>query len=294
MKIDLQKLDRLRERGGKLIARCPACHEIGSDTAGDNLAIFDNGNFACAAYQQDREHSKRILELVGLPQQRQADCQPSFAPSHSLPRPKPQETPLPRPTPRQVSMVHTLARTLADSVQRCHELAAARQWKDLTVRNAALDLCLGWARFGPALKKPDVVCPDEALCFLYPAGVKVRFPTSGSGKNFRWLKGEGMNVQSLWRLDAITDETAIVWITEGEPDALRLMDLGIGEDRSTHEAVCALPSASYQLSMQELDRLRCRQIIFCPDNDAAGQQATARLAKSLQSISLQLQIRPIQ
>lgn len=294
MKLDLQKLDRLRERGGKLIARCPACHENGRDTAGDNLTIFENDVFACAAWQGDREHSKRILELTGLPQPHQAGYPPSFTPRPALARPTPQETPLPRLSGRQACIVHTLARSLAESSQRCHEFAAAREFQDATVRNAALDLSLGWARFGPALLKPDAACPNEALCFLYPAGVKVRFLASDGGKTFRWLKAERLNTQSLWRLDAITDETETVWITEGEPDALRLMDLGIGEDRSKREAVCALPSASYRLRRQELDRLRCRQVIFCPDNDAAGQQAATRLAQSLQTISIPLQIRPIQ
>jgi len=195
---------------------------------------------------------------------------------------------------RQARIIHALAKTLAESPLRCHQLAESRKWQDSTVRNAALDLSLGWARFGNGLAKPDAGCPDEALCFLYSAGVKVRFPAKDGGKTFRWLKGEGLNVQSLWRLDAITHETETVWITEGEPDALRLMDMGIGEDRATREAVCALPSASYRLRSEELDRLRGRQVIFCPDNDPAGQQAAERLAQSLQPISINLSIRPIQ
>ena len=65
MKLDLKKLQNVRECGNKIIAACPACRENGGDSAGQHLAVFANGRFACAAHQKDREHSARVLQLAG-------------------------------------------------------------------------------------------------------------------------------------------------------------------------------------------------------------------------------------
>lgn len=65
MKLDLNKLQNVRTRNGKTLAACPACRENGGDSAGEHLAIFPSGGFACAAHQKDREHSTRILSIAG-------------------------------------------------------------------------------------------------------------------------------------------------------------------------------------------------------------------------------------
>lgn len=63
--IDIAKLENVRERGGKTIARCPACAEDGGDKTGNHLVIFEEGRFGCAAFPGDPEHRKRIYALVG-------------------------------------------------------------------------------------------------------------------------------------------------------------------------------------------------------------------------------------
>jgi hypothetical protein len=83
MKLDTAKLEKVKQRGGKIIAACPACVEIGRDTGGDNLAIFDDGRFACAAFQTDKEHARRILELVG-----REDWRETRQKRHDLPCPE--------------------------------------------------------------------------------------------------------------------------------------------------------------------------------------------------------------
>ena len=65
MKLELDRLEKVRERGSRTFARCPACAEIDRDRAGDNLVIFASGCFSCAAFQGDRGHARRILELAG-------------------------------------------------------------------------------------------------------------------------------------------------------------------------------------------------------------------------------------
>lgn len=81
MKLDLKRLTKVRQRGDKIAAACPACREAERDTDGDNLVIFSDGRFACAANQGDAEHSRRILALAGTNEGRTT---PTF-PGPSLP-----------------------------------------------------------------------------------------------------------------------------------------------------------------------------------------------------------------
>lgn len=67
MNIDISRLENVRQREGKLVARCPACVEKGHDNTGNHLCVYDDGRFACCVYPgaSGKEHRKRILELVG-------------------------------------------------------------------------------------------------------------------------------------------------------------------------------------------------------------------------------------
>lgn len=109
-------------------------------------------------------------------------------------------------------------------------------------------------------------------------------------KTFRFLKSEGLNHKSLWRSELITQDTKTVWITEGEPDALRLMELGIGEISGNTEVVCALPDAGYTIRRDEIDLLRGREIVFVPDTDPAGTEAVQRLTRLFTEASIPLSI----
>ncbi len=67
MSLDLAKLEKVRQSGGKTTARCPACAETGNDIAGDHLFINPDGKFGCVLNQstEGAGHRKRIFELVG-------------------------------------------------------------------------------------------------------------------------------------------------------------------------------------------------------------------------------------
>jgi len=60
--LDLNKLDNVVERGGKTIARCPACASRGRDSHGNHLVIFDNGAYSCIV--GDATHRKEIYRLA--------------------------------------------------------------------------------------------------------------------------------------------------------------------------------------------------------------------------------------
>jgi hypothetical protein len=69
MSIDISRLESVRERGEKVIARCPACAEAGHDQKGEHLVINKNGGFGCVLYPGDsadaKQHRKRIFALCG-------------------------------------------------------------------------------------------------------------------------------------------------------------------------------------------------------------------------------------
>lgn len=283
MKLILERLEKPKERGGRIIARCPACAEIGKDTAADNLAIFENGNFACAVYQGDAEHSKRILQLAGDKSQIKREfITPVYRPA------PPSEPPLPRLTPRQVEVMLRCIERLGKSDQLCISIAAKRGWKPETIRHAAQDMSMGWLNFDGDVRKPDSTCPDSAPCFIYSAGLKVRFMGPDGKKTFRFLKSEGLNHKSLWRSELITRNTKTVWLTEGEPDALRLMDMGIDEIDGNTEVVCALPDGGYTIRRDEIELLRGREVIFVPDTDEKGLKAKHRLTRIFTEASISL------
>jgi hypothetical protein len=63
--IDVTRLTCIFQKEGKTVARCPACAERGGDTKGNNLVVFKDGKFGCAAYPSDRAHNRAILKLAG-------------------------------------------------------------------------------------------------------------------------------------------------------------------------------------------------------------------------------------
>ena len=68
MSLDLSKLQNVvKQSNGEIQARCPACAAAGQDTKGEHLKIYATGRYACAANQGDKEHTKEIHKLAGVP-----------------------------------------------------------------------------------------------------------------------------------------------------------------------------------------------------------------------------------
>lgn len=93
MKLDPDRLEKVRRRGSKITARCPACAEMEQDRTGDHLAIFADGGFACVVCPQDRAHARRIQQLAGS-DEFQRDSHSSF--STPVRRQKPVQDALPQ------------------------------------------------------------------------------------------------------------------------------------------------------------------------------------------------------
>lgn len=65
MSLDLEKLENVREREAKTIARCPACAVTGHDKRGEHLILYPDGRFGCVANSGDAEHRRVIWKLAG-------------------------------------------------------------------------------------------------------------------------------------------------------------------------------------------------------------------------------------
>lgn len=67
LSIDISRLEKPRQRGMSLEARCPACAAVGGDNKGDHFFLnLNTGAWGCVAFSGDREHRRQIHRLVGL------------------------------------------------------------------------------------------------------------------------------------------------------------------------------------------------------------------------------------
>ena len=64
MKLKLDRLEKVRQRGSLTFARGPACAELDRDRLVFIRVSLSNFCFACAAFQGDREHARRIEHLA--------------------------------------------------------------------------------------------------------------------------------------------------------------------------------------------------------------------------------------
>jgi hypothetical protein len=151
-------------------------------------------------------------------------------------------------------------------------IAERRKWKGTTIRALAVEPSLG-------------ITADGKLAFLYESGLKVRWKENGE-RIIRWSFGKPW----LWRGGYIR-QTNTVYVTEGETDAITLIDSGLEEDTET--SVVALPSASFQIEPWA-SLLADKRVIIATDSDEAGERATGRLVRALKRVSRSVERFPLE
>jgi hypothetical protein len=124
--LDLARLPKKKDRGGKIVAQCPACAELGRDSAGEHLAVFADGRFACAAHAGDHAHRQRIFEMIGRTE-RQLSSGPALAVT-------------PRPAPKPVDLLARIKADFPASVADLWESSPVRCDEDLEDAKAFLRL----------------------------------------------------------------------------------------------------------------------------------------------------------
>lgn len=142
----------------------------------------------------------------------------------------------------------------------CAHIAVARNWKPQTIRQLAKQRHLGWG--------------GDVLEFIYKTGIKAR---RWPGKEISWRAGQPY----IWRADMLFNAQK-VFITEGEPDAITLIDLGVESQEAV--AVVAAPSAStFHNAWAKL--FIGKDVTLCYDADKAGRKGVVRVGALLAPVA---------
>lgn len=290
MKLNLDRLEKVRQRGSKIIARCPACAEMERDRGGDHLIVFANGLFACAAHQGDREHACRILALAGsstrghghghglMPQHAHTD----FCTSRLR-----QKRPEHLPWIFGSDLARAACLRLAESEERLARVAAEFGVRVETIRRLSADE--GRVGLFSDLSIGGRKCLPDRIGYLYPQGVKIRHPWGPQSQvRFAWACGRATEP---WRL------TLASWrpwvrhfiITEGESDLIALVDAGMENlTLKGGTAIVASPGTSFREEWAAGFQGRSVTLMF--DSDPAGAAAAKRTAALLRPHAAQIRI----
>jgi len=168
------------------------------------------------------------------------------------------------PSDKDIRDVQRMVETLVSDSSLCERIARVRGWKPETVRQLGLETYLGW----------HGGWPDGKMAFIYDTGVKLRWREKGE-RVIRWAFGKPWLWRGAWLKQAET-----VYICEGEPDCISLIDGGIENDRGT--VAIATPSATtFDDTWAAL--FKDKHVILTFDNDKAGEDATTRVSNILRS-----------
>jgi hypothetical protein len=147
-------------------------------------------------------------------------------------------------------------------------LAEWRNWRRETIENLAHEESLG-------------LSSDNMPVFIFETGMKGRDLTIGKGKSVWWKFGK----PSLWRAKSVTNATKRVILTEGEIDAITLIDCGIEDDGITR--VVAISGSTCNIEPQ-LSLFEGREVVIVGDMDEAGVKSIKSKTRILRSVASKL------
>ena len=257
MKLKLDRLEKVRQRGSRTFARCPACAEKDRDRAGDNLVIFNNGCFACAVFQGDREHALRIQHLAGEEEEKRSSGPRAFPP----PR-KQRREPSPPVLPPDFAETVRTARLRASVCLETQMVMADEFGVGVeTIRRLALPEG-GALGFFPRISIGGTPCLPDRIGYIYPQGIKIRHP---------W------GAEAAVRFTCASTRPGVrhYYITEGESDLIALEDALLNRLKPEDGiAMVASPGTSFREDWARLFA-GCEVSLFF-DKDEAGAAAAAR------------------
>lgn len=272
MGLDLDRLEKPRVRGGKLIARCPACAEAGADKAGEHLFVADEGRgpFGCIAFAGvgGGEHRRRINELVG-----EAGPVASRPPGpHPVARPVEQ----PRPAPR-IPFLRPL------SIGEMAAIAALRWWAsfaglELLTRRGLLWHGMVWDGGGDW---PAWIVTDSSR-----RNAQARRMDGGFWQGIHGAKAKSLpGVEAAWPIGAAdVGDRPQVLLCEGQPDFCASMLVawwerdGLGLDRVA--PVC-MTGAGNSIHPDALPLFAGKHVRIAIHDDVKGHEAARRWADQL-------------
>ncbi len=269
MSLDLHKIENLRSRGDKLIARCPACAEAGADKAGEHLFIADAGRgpFGCIAHTgpTGEEHRKRIWELAGTPREgRQRPSSDAQTATKPPPRPSPQ-LPLLRPL----------------TVTEMAQVAAMRGWTsfaglEILTQRGLLFFSMVW---DAGREWPAWIITDSSRRNLQARRLDGGLWQGIGGKKAKSLPG----VTASWPIGAADiGEHRFVVLCEGQPDfcAAPLVAWWEGLDIDLVAPVC-MTGAGQSIHPEAITLFAGKHVRITIHDDAAGHAAAHRWSDQL-------------
>jgi hypothetical protein len=172
------------------------------------------------------------------------------------------------PSDQECRKVCAASSRLVTDERLCERIAKARGWKSETIRHLALEGYLGWL--------------DGKLAFVYDTGVKLRWRQNGE-RIIRWAFGKPW----IWRGSFLSiPQRTLIYLTEGETDAISLLDGGV-ESTDSAALVVAVPSAS-NFDRKWAPHFSGKDVLIYFDGDHAGDAATERVGNELQPYARKL------
>lgn len=172
---------------------------------------------------------------------------------------------------RDLAEATAAAGRLAGDAELCQRIAGPRGWRADTLRSLCHEPSLGWH--------------GGKLAFIYETGMKVRWDEAG-GRQVRWHFGKPW----LWRGQFTEPSITHAILTEGETDAIALINAGAEADGQT--LVVAMPSAGwgkYAVAIWR-ERFRGRAVTLCFDADKPGQDYTDFVGGALCGIAAKVDV----
>ena len=264
MSLDATKLENVRQRGGRIVAACPACRESGADRSGEHLVILDGGKWGCIANTGDagKEHRRRIAQLAGA------------GDSTALPRPF---TPRPVVKPTCKPSLPAMSAPSADDLQT---IARVRGWptpsgmevlaeRGLLFTASVYDDGTNW----PAWLVTDATRRNAQARKM--DGAK----WSGIGCKAKSLPGSSA-ARCIGA--AVIGDRPEVWVTEGQPDfaAAPIVARRAGLDLDDIAFVC-VTGAGNSLHADDLPYFIGKRVTVAMHADGAGAEAANRWAEQL-------------
>ena len=269
MILNLSKLEHVRERGGRIIAQCPACAEEGADRSGEHLVIWKDGNgpFGCIAHtgQNGRAHRRRIAQLVG-------NSAPS-APRRTVPRPSVK--------PARAPALPDLRSPTADELL---QITRARAWPTADGMEVLVErglLFVGMVR-DAGQEWPGWIVTDPTRANAQARKFDGGLWTGIGGKKAKSLPGTtAARCIGASSIGAIPE----VWLMEGTPDLLAAPIVarqgGLNLDRL---AFVCMTGAGNSIAGEDLAHFTGKKVIIAMHYDAdhgKGKEAAKRWSDQL-------------
>jgi hypothetical protein len=269
----------LRRSGNRWIGKCPLHNEVNGEAfvihhdqkwqcygkcgkAGDVTDLeqeLHGGTLAEAAGRLGANRPSGVIALVSVSRRPIGNAEiPKVAPTRHNPLALPYVL-----TAEEIQQCQRYSLRLLRDREYLEMVAKARQWHEETLHDLALDGYLG---------RDD----DDHICFISASGCKSRWRENGE-RRFKFLFGKSW----LWRGELIP-QAETIYLTEGETDAISLIDRGIEDDGET--VAVGLQGATLNIEPWAF-LFTGKHVVIAMDDDQAGWKAAERIERVLANVS---------